>query len=97
MSRTTINDFQPALESIDKLLAKYDEKKESAWLKQSPFEHLQHVLGHLDSLMQSLRAVPTTPYNFEDFQSLACRALMALTLQLELESSKKAEKMPSAE
>lgn len=82
-SRTTINDFQPALESIDKLLEKYEPKHQGAWLKQPISTHISHAVEHGKTLLLAMREIPIENFNFEDLQSLACRALMALTLAIE--------------
>jgi len=80
-ARTTLNDFQEALELIDRLLKKYASKDEgfkSIWLTQGPATQLLHVQGHEEKLRLAMRAVPIENLNFEDFVSLACRGLMLL-------------------
>ena len=87
--RTIVSDFQTALESIDKLLAKYSHK-EDEWSRKSVGYHVSHAVEHGQKIIYAHRDAPPNNFNFEDLQSLACRALMALTMFLE-ESKKELE------
>jgi hypothetical protein len=45
-NRTTINDFQKALERVDKLLEKHEPKHQGAWARQNLFTHANHGRIH---------------------------------------------------
>lgn len=81
-SRTTLNDFQEATEAISTLLTKYSDKKDSGptakWITQGVDIQALHMRGHLDTVSQILRPMPMEAFNFEEFVSLSCRALMLL-------------------
>lgn len=81
MQRTTLNDFQEAMEAIDNLLGKYAYKDEGVrpkWETQDVYSQRMHAQGHLDIVTQMLRSMPMEAFNFEEFVSLACRGLMLL-------------------
>lgn len=86
MNRTRITDFWPALDSVDALCKKYQDKGDK-WRSQSALEQLQHAQNHLDSLFSSVREIPTRPFNFEDFQSLAFRSLAGLFQALQAQEN----------
>lgn len=79
--RTTVNDFQNALETVDKLCEKYSHKdvgSQPKWETQSSLTHLQHAKGHIDTLILALREIPIQSLDYEDFASAVFRTLAAL-------------------
>ena len=76
VDRTRVADFEIALNSLDELCKKYAWKGKDTWKQQTAFTHLKHAQGHLIDAIHGY----TDPAlaNFEDFQSLAFRALAAL-------------------
>lgn len=92
-SRTTINDFQPALERIDRLLDKYEPKHQGTWLKQDCLTHANHGRIHAQaaefhflSKLTSRQVDILEAEIEENLASNACRALMLLTRYLELKN-----------
>lgn len=74
--RTTINDFQTALEQVDEVLLENDERHNSIWLSQSSVYHAEHALKHLKDFIAT--------GDRENISNAATRALMALERYLEL-------------
>lgn len=74
--RTTINEFQTAMEQVDEVLLENDERHKSIWLSQSPAYHAEHAIQHLKDFIAT--------GDRENISNATTRALMALERFLEV-------------
>ncbi len=68
-----------ALESIDKIMDKYEPKHNGAWTKQTMAHHATHAIDHINDFAGALgRGDKLTPENIEDVVSCMTRCAFIL-------------------
>lgn len=90
--RTTINDFQTAMERIDQLLEQYEGTHQGAksWTKISLIAHANHGRIHAQQAEMDMSKIQYLSLDVveENLASNACRALMLLERFLQLKAEK---------